>query len=166
MRSTKKNRLESAHLYKNWSSEQWKQVILSDKSKFRVSGNDKTPLLVLRKESKRYEGCHTLRSLKFRGCSLMVWPCFGLGVWDLWFLLMVIWIKNHIFDLFLPYYIPWVLELYKNKNKTFTIQEDNAKWWKRSHSINVMEKWPAQSPDPNPIECCVNHIYTAFVLQY
>ncbi|KAG2203550.1 hypothetical protein INT46_000846, partial [Mucor plumbeus] len=45
----KKNRLEWAHLHKNWSSEQWRQVIWSDESRFRVSGNDGTPL-VLRKE--------------------------------------------------------------------------------------------------------------------
>jgi len=85
----KKNRLEWAHLHKNWSSEQWRQVIWSDESRFRVSGNDGTPL-VLRKEGERYESCHTLRSVKFGGGSLMVWSCFWAGVWDLWFLLMVI----------------------------------------------------------------------------
>ncbi|KAG2201232.1 hypothetical protein INT46_008729 [Mucor plumbeus] len=71
----KKNRLELAHLHKNWSSEQWRQVIWSDKSSFRVSGNDGTPL-VLRKEGERYKSCHTLRSVKFGGGSLMVWSCF------------------------------------------------------------------------------------------
>jgi hypothetical protein len=58
-------------------------------------------------------------------------------------------------DVLSQYYIPWVLELYKNEGKTFIFQEDNAtchagaysKWWKRSHSMNVMEKWSAQSPD-------------------
>ena len=68
----KKIKLEWAHLHKNWSSEQWRQVIWSDESRFRVSGNDGT-LIVLRKEGERYESCHTLRSVKFGGCSLMVW---------------------------------------------------------------------------------------------
>jgi len=155
----KKNRLEWAHLHKNWSSEQWRQVIWSDESRFRVSGNDGTPL-VLRKEGERYESCHTLRSVKFGGGSLMVWSCFwagGLGP--------LVFIDGNMnqesyIDVLSQYYIPWVLDLYKNEDKMFTFQEDNAtchtgayaKWWKRSHSMNVMEKWPAQSPDLNPIE--------------
>jgi hypothetical protein len=39
MRSTK-NRLECAHFHKNWFSEQWRQVIWSDESRFRVSDSD------------------------------------------------------------------------------------------------------------------------------
>ncbi|KAG2212059.1 hypothetical protein INT46_009433 [Mucor plumbeus] len=155
----KKNRLEWAHLHKNWSIEQWRQVIWSDESRFRVSGNDGTPL-VLRKEGERYESCHTLRSVKFGGGSLMVWSCFwagGLGP--------LVFIDGNMnqesyIDVLSQYYIPWVLDLYKNEDKVFTFQEDNAtchtgayaKWWKRSYSMNVMEKWPAQSPDLNPIE--------------
>ena len=89
----------------------------------------------------------------------MVWSCFwagGLGP--------LVFIDGNMnqesyIDVLSQYYIPWVLDLYKNEDKVFTFQEDNAtchtgayaKWWKRSHSMNVMEKWPAQSPDLNPI---------------
>ena len=53
-------------------------VFWSDGSRFRVAGNDRTPL-VLRKEGKRYESCHTLSSVKFSGGSLMVCSCFLAG---------------------------------------------------------------------------------------
>ena len=119
MRSTKKNRLERAHLHKNWSSEQLRQVIWSDESRFHVSGNSRTPL-VLGKEGERYESCHTLRSVKFGGSSLMVWSCFwagGLG--------RLVFIDDNTnqepyINVLSQYYIPWVLKLYKNKDKTFT----------------------------------------------
>ena len=63
-------------------------------------------------------------------------------------------------DVISQYYIPWVLDLYKNEDKVFAFQKDNAtchtgayvKWWKRLHSMNVMEKWSTQSLDLNPIE--------------
>jgi hypothetical protein len=90
----------------------------------------------------------------------MVWSCFWAG--DLGPLVFIDGNMNQesYIDVLSQYYIPWVLDLYKNEDKMFTFQEDNAtchtgayaKWWKRSHSMNVMEKWPAQSPDLNPIE--------------
>ena len=78
MRSTEKYIRIGTSFHKNWSSEQQRQVIWSDKSRVCVSGNDRTPL-VLRKEGDRYESCHTLLSVKFGDSSLMVWSCFWAG---------------------------------------------------------------------------------------
>ena len=90
----------------------------------------------------------------------MVWSCFGAG--DLGPSVFIDGNINQKFyiDVLPQYYIPWVLDLYRNEDKTLTFQEDNAtchtrtyaKWWKRPHSMNVMKKWPVQSPDLNPIK--------------
>ena len=90
----------------------------------------------------------------------MVWSCFGAGGLEpLVFIDGNMSQELHI-NVLLRYHIPWVLDLYKNEDKAFAFQEDNAichtdayaKWWERSHPMDAMKKWPVQSPDLNPIE--------------
>jgi hypothetical protein len=78
--------------------------------------------LVLRKEGERYESCHTLRSVKFGGDSLMVWSCFGAGgLGPLVFIDGNMNQESYI-DVLSQYYIPWILNLYKNEDKMFAFQ--------------------------------------------
>ena len=57
-------------------------------------------------------------------------------------------------------FIPWYSELPPLNEGNYTFQEDNApchkgsfaNWWKEKQPFEVMETWPAQSPDLNPIE--------------
>jgi hypothetical protein len=55
---------------------------------------------------------------------------------------------------------PWYNELPSSEDLKYIFQGDNApchtspyaKWWKASHSLDVLEGWPAQIPDLNPIK--------------
>jgi hypothetical protein len=61
-----KNRLEWAVEHVGRTDKQWVQVVWSDESRFRVFGHDGKPK-ILRKQGKRYEGCHLLRTVKYGG---------------------------------------------------------------------------------------------------
>jgi hypothetical protein len=57
-------------------------------------------------------------------------------------------------------FLPWYKDLCSTEQRTFLFQEDNASWhtsrdttkWKKDSEIELLEHWPAQSPDLNPIE--------------
>ena len=61
-----KNRLEWAVEHVGWTDQQWVQVVWYDESRFRVFGHDGKPK-ILRKQGKRYESCHLLRTVKYGG---------------------------------------------------------------------------------------------------
>jgi len=109
----KKNRLKWAQLHINWSNEQWRQVIWSDESRFRVCGNDGTPL-VLRKQGEKYESCHILRSVKFGGGSVMVWSCFWAGGFEPLVFIDGNMNQESYIDVLSQHYIPWVQDLHQN----------------------------------------------------
>lgn len=137
-------------------------MVWSDESRFCVCGNDGTPS-VLTKQGKKYVSCYVLlcSSVNFDGGSLMVRYCFWTGGLDLSYLLTEKWIKSPILLYCRNTTFPgFKTYIHQHEDRSFMLQEDNvsyhtgayAKWWKRPHSMNVMEDWPLQSPDLNPIE--------------
>lgn len=155
---SKKNILARLSLTKEWlfyTDEYWKSVIWSDESKFNIFQSDGR-CYVFRKENSRYENKNLSPTIKFGGGNVMVWGCFSFyGVGKLVFIedkmdkLQYLHILvNNLFT---------SAEIFNLEN--FTFQQDNdpkhtagiVKEWFIRNNIQTL-KWPAQSPDLNPIE--------------
>ena len=153
----RKARLEFAKTHKNWTIDQWKRVLWSDESKFNLRGSDGKKT-VRRPTGKRLDPRFTVGTVKHGGGKgLMVWGCFsgfsGLGPLHRIDKIMDQFIYKSIMeDQMLPF-------AEDNMPLRWTFQQDNdpkhtsklVKNWFTTKQINVM-KWPAQSPDLNPIE--------------
>jgi transposase len=150
-------RLEFANKYKNWTVEDWKQVIFSDETKVNRLGSD-GHLWVWKKPGGPLEDRAISPTVKHGGGSVMVWGCFtaqGVG-----YLTKIDGNMNgqlylHILQDELLQTINW----YHLDKNGIVFQHDNdpkhkakivTKWLKHQQ-ISVLD-WPPQSPDLNPIE--------------
>lgn len=69
----KKTRFEWAKTFKNWTVDDWSQVIFSDESKFNLFGSDGNKYVRRRKGERYNENC-TLKTVK-HSPYVMVWGC-------------------------------------------------------------------------------------------
>lgn len=72
----KKKRLDWARQHKNWTLEDWNNVLWSDESKLEIFGT-KRRVFVRRYLNERVADNCTVASVKHGGGSVMVWGCFG-----------------------------------------------------------------------------------------
>ncbi|KAG2202747.1 hypothetical protein INT47_004771 [Mucor saturninus] len=157
--ATTERRLLWAREHVNGTYEQWKKVIWSDESRFRIHGNGGFPHVV-RKEGERYQSCHVLRSVKYGGGSVMVWSCLWSGGCGPLAFIDGNMDQDIYVDVMSNNLIPFISNLPRLSEGNYIYQEVNApchvggyaQWWKASHAMNLMESWPAQSPDLNSIE--------------
>lgn len=156
-------RLQFARNHIDWTAAEWSRVVWSDESKFTVY-RSRGRLFVRRRPGEEYELRCLNPTVKFGGGSVMVWGCFsadGVGSivrvdtnMDRWKYL----------DILQNVMIPSALRLV---GPDFIFQQDNAPVHTalvvKSFLDNPAEygymfdnfstlKWPAQSPDLNPIE--------------
>lgn len=149
-------RLEFAKEHVLWSPQKWRNILWSDESKINLFGPDGSRHHVRRPKNTEYSSRYTVKTIKHGGGSIMVWACFswnGTGP--------IYWIKetlnqNIYINLLEQVMLPYAEE---NMPLLWTYQQDNdpkhtskaVKAWFERNNINVL-KWPAQSPDLNPIE--------------
>lgn len=155
---SKKNRttrLQFAYDHLNWSETRWNSVLFSDESKFNLFSSDGI-LWVRRPKNKRFDPKYTLGTIKHGGGNVQVWGCFSGhkmgpivkidGIMDRYKYLEI------LSDTMLPY-------AEENMPLRWRFQHDNdpkhtakvVKTFFIDQNITVI-KWPAQSPDLNPIE--------------
>jgi len=155
----KKKRLTWAFEHKDWTVEQWKNVMWTDESKFDIFGS-KRKTYVRRKPGERLREECIVPTIKHGGGSVMVWGCFaGAKVGDLKKIEGIL-RKEGYLDILQNNAIPSAHRICQGK---FVFQQDNDP----KHSSKLCrayleslenEKvcktmlWPPQSPDLSPIE--------------
>lgn len=153
----KKARLNFANLYKEWTEDDWKQVIWSDESKINRLGSDGIKY-TWKKKGEGLLDREIIGTKKFGGGNIMVWGCMGWeGVGDM------IYVEGRMdADQYVGILDDGLLssvEKFGMDVEDIIFQQDNdpkhtskkAKQWFEDQEIQLLE-WPAQSPDLNPIE--------------
>ena len=139
-----------------WPSSKWRNILWSDKTKIKLFGSDALKKYVRRPKRKEYDPRYTVKTVKHGGGNNKIWGCFSYyGVGPLF------WIKenmnkeiylNILQDVMLPFAeenlpLIWVHQQDNDPKHTAKV----VKNWFHNEKIRIL-KWPAQSPNINPIE--------------
>lgn len=153
----KKARLEFAKTYLRKPKTFWKNVLWSDETKVELFGK-RHQHRVYRKENEAFKEKNTVPTVKHGGGSLMFWGCFaasGTGLLDRVHGIM----KSEDYQQILQRNVGPSVRKLGLPQRSWVFQQDNdpkhtskstRKWFERKHWRLI--KWPAMSPDLNPIE--------------
>lgn len=75
-RGNRLKRLQWARTHADWAAEQWRQVLWTDESKFKVFGQKRRTFVRRSKDEKMLRAC-ILPTVKHAGGSIQVWGCFS-----------------------------------------------------------------------------------------
>lgn len=155
----KVKRLDWGREHQDWTLTDWSKVLWTDESKFEVFGQKRRVYVRRSAEEKMLPSC-VVPTIKHGGGSIMVWGCFSsAGVGDL-IRIDGIMNKEKYRQILEEHTLPSGLRLI---GPGFTLMQDNDP----KHSSKLCRgyvdqeeqkgtlknmKWPAQSPDLNPIE--------------
>lgn len=152
--NNRKKRVQWCLEHRDWTVEQWRKVIWTDESPYVLRFN--CSQRVWRSANERYDKKCILASVK-HDQKLMVWGCFTAhGVGDLHRIVGIM--DKHVYHSVLVHHFrPSANRLFPNGDYIF--QQDNDpkhtaiinKDYVKNKNIPTM-RWPAQSPDLNPIE--------------
>ena len=167
--SHKAARLLWAIKYQNWTVEDWKKVVWSDECIMKI-GVDSQRQRVLRQDGTALQDRNLAPSFKSGRVSIMIWACFsgervgpcmilesgGIGSEE-YEEILYDGLLSMIDDLLQP---PEDVDtIVVANNNAFLFMHDNAPCHKTRDITQLLEennipvmKWPAQSPDLNPIE--------------
>ena len=151
-----RNRMEFAKQHLDWPVTKWRNILWTDESKIVLYGGKGSRSYVRRPPNLEYNPRFTSKTIKHGGSSVMVWACFSYyGVGPIYWIKTIM--DQHVYvDILENVMLPYAEE---KMPLLWVFQQDNdpkhtsrkARQWFLDHSINIM-KWPAQSPDLNPIE--------------
>ncbi len=149
--------LDFAKQHKEWSSEDWKRVIFSDETKINIFNSDGRTWFWSQDPSKLDENS-VKQTVKFVGGGVMLWGCMtaqGVG----YCCKIDSTLDSELYKKILQEELLDTIEWYELEEKNVIFQQDNdpkhtskiVQAWLAEQEFQTM-KWPAQSPDLNPIE--------------
>jgi transposase len=150
-----KRRVRWCKEHLHWTIDQWRKVIWSDESPFTLSYNRRTR--VWRSADEKFKP-HAIRGTLKHDTKINVWGCFSAhGVGKICRIEGIMYKEDYL-DILQEYLEPSVYTLFPNYDYLF--QHDNdpkhtanvVKDFIRDEKIPMLEDWPGQSPDLNPIE--------------
>ena len=156
-----KKRLRFCRQYRDWSAEQWNDVMFSDESTFRIV-NPRSVTVRRPKTMSRYLQRYTVATVK-HSASVMVWGCFSgkKGRGGLYFLPTNQTMNGQRYKEVLDSHL---LPFMRIHNCRFFLQ-DGAPCHKSKVVMESLKKekftiidWPGNSPDLNPIENCWSYM--------
>lgn len=148
-------RLEFARRHLNWTVDEWKKVLFSDETRYKIFNSDGMKR-VRRPINTRFNPKYVTPTVKHGKGSVFLWGCFSWnGVGPLSFIndTMDRFVYRDIMQNVMLPYAEWEMPL------RFIFQQDNdpkhssqiVQEWFQENNVRVLQ-WPAQSPDLNPIE--------------
>jgi hypothetical protein len=156
----KKERLRWARIYKNWTLEDWALVVFSDESTFEI-GIDTRPPWVRRKKGTAYESRYLKPTFKSGRSSVGIWGCISLFKKGPLVVLAKearMNSKRYIQEVLYPNAVPFYDQIVEEHGDALW-QQDGARYHTSQLTTAYLDavqmqvmKWPAQSPDLNPIE--------------
>ena len=152
-----RRRLVFAREHKDWTVEDWKNVIFSDESLFQLFCGAKR-LIVRRRVGEKFKKDCIAPTVKHDGGSVMIWGSIsGHGVGQLYRCIGSM-NQGQYIGVLQDSMLPSADTLFGQGNR-FIFQHDNAPCHKAKKVTNFLRQngvdmldWPAQSPDMNPIE--------------
>lgn len=152
----KRERLQFAQDHLNWTVEDWSNVLFTDESRFALFMSDGRQM-IYRRRGERYAPSNFAQNVQFGGGSIMVWGGIAmeakteLHVFGRASMNAEMYVKD-ILDMYVIPFAPFI-------GDNFLLMHDNA----RPHVANCVRdyletteiqtmRWPARSPDLNPIE--------------
>ena len=150
------DRIAFCNMYRHWTAADWHRVMFSDETT--VSQYNYNQKYVRRPPGKRYDSKYVIGTVKFPA-KTMIWGSIAAsGRGSLWFAPPSSTINGRAYLSLLQEKLPTVMPL----RECTTFQQDGApchrarivtEWFSRQ-SFQLLQGWPGNSPDLNPIENC------------